>query len=262
MRDRPRAPRHVVRPGARRPPGRARARPRVLGDAGRAGRRRPRAARAPRAGRRDAIDRVAEAFARVVDAKSPFTARHSGGVADIAAGLARELDLGAAQERRLHRAGLLHDVGKLGVSSAILDKPGRLDAGEWAAIRRHPEWSLQILQRVPAFVELAHVAASHHERLDGSGYFRGLGAEQLDLPSRILAVADVAEALSSERPYREALPADEVLAIMRVDAGVTLDAEAFAALEGFLPRWSAPTTGLAPTARSASTSTTRARAAS
>jgi HD-GYP domain-containing protein (c-di-GMP phosphodiesterase class II) len=129
-------------------------------------------------------------------------------------------------------------------------------------MRRHPEWSLQILQRVPAFVELAHVAASHHERLDGSGYFRGLGAEQLDLPSRILAVADVAEALSSERPYREALAPAEVLAIMRQDAGVTLDAEAFAALEGFLPRWGAPTTAPDPTPRSAGTSTTRAPAAS
>ena len=183
------------------------------------------------------VDRVAEAFSRVVDAKSPFTARHSGGVAEIAAGLARELDLGRDEERRLHRAGLLHDVGKLGVSSAILDKPGRLDDDEWAAIRRHPEWSLQILQRVPAFLELAHVAAAHHERLDGSGYFRGLTGEQLDLPSRILAVADVAEALSSERPYREALGPDEVLDIMRRDAGRALDADAFAALEAFLPAW-------------------------
>jgi HD-GYP domain-containing protein (c-di-GMP phosphodiesterase class II) len=183
------------------------------------------------------IDRIAEAFARVVDAKSPYTARHSGGVAEIAAGLARALGLGPAEERRLHRAGLLHDVGKLGVSSAILDKRGGLDDGEWAAMRRHPEWSLQILQRVPAFLELAHVAASHHERLDGSGYFRGLTGEHLDLPSRILAVADVAEALSSERPYREALEPDAVLDIMRRDAGRTLDAEAFAALEGFLPAW-------------------------
>jgi HD-GYP domain-containing protein (c-di-GMP phosphodiesterase class II) len=210
------------------------------------------------------VDRVAEAFARVVDAKSPFTARHSGGVADIAAGLARELGHDAGAQRRLRRAGLLHDVGKLGVSSAILDKPGRLDAAEWAAMRRHPEWSLEILARVPAFADLARVAAAHHERLDGSGYFRGLTAAQLDAPSRILAVADVAEALSSERPYREALAPDEVLAIMRADAGVTLDAEAFAALEGFLPRWagSAPTPAPGPTARSAGASTTPARAAS
>jgi HD-GYP domain-containing protein (c-di-GMP phosphodiesterase class II) len=185
------------------------------------------------------MDRVAEAFARVIDAKSPFTARHSDGVAQIAAGLAETLDLPAAEARRLHRAGLLHDIGKLGVSTAILDKPGKLEAHEWTAMRRHPEWSLQILQRVPAFVELAHVAAAHHERLDGSGYFRGLTAEHLDLPTRILAVADVAEALSSSRPYREALEPDEVLAIMRRDAGTSLDATVFGALEELLPAWSA-----------------------
>jgi len=187
------------------------------------------------------VDAIAQAFSRVVDAKSPFTARHSAGVADIAARLALELGLGAGEARRLHRAGLLHDIGKLGVSARILDKPGSLDAAEWQAMRRHPEWSLQILQRIPAFVELAHVAAAHHERLDGSGYFRGLGADHLDLPARILAVADVAEALSSDRPYRGALAADEVLEIMRGEAGVALDATAFAALEAVLPAWTPPT---------------------
>jgi putative nucleotidyltransferase with HDIG domain len=189
------------------------------------------------------VDRVAEAFARVVDAKSPFTARHSDGVAQLASGLAEALGLPAADARRLHRAGLLHDIGKLGVSSAILDKPGKLTAEEWASMRRHPEWSLQILQRVPAFMELAHTAAAHHERLDGTGYWRGLGAEQLDLPARILAVADVGEALSSERPYREALAPDAVLDIMRRDAGTAFDATAFAALEQVLPQWCAPRGG-------------------
>jgi putative nucleotidyltransferase with HDIG domain len=185
----------------------------------------------------DRIDRVAEAFATVVDAKSPFTAAHSAGVAQIAAGLARTLDLPAVEQRRLHRAGLLHDIGKLGVSSAILDKPGKLEPDEWTVMRRHPQWSLQILQQIPAFLELAHIAAAHHERLDGSGYFRGLRGEHLDLPSRILAVADVAEALSSARPYREALDADAVLEIMRRDAGTSLDPVAFAALEEHLPAW-------------------------
>lgn len=192
------------------------------------------------------IDRVARGFATVIDAKSPFTARHSDGVASIAAGLARTMGLGADDARALHRAGLLHDVGKLGVSSAILDKPGKLTNAEWSAMRRHPEWSLQILQRIPAFLELAHIAAAHHERLDGSGYYRGLRGEHLDRPARILAVADVAEALSSDRPYREALAADEVLDIMRRDAGTALDAEAFAALEELLPTWSAAQQQAAP----------------
>jgi HD-GYP domain-containing protein (c-di-GMP phosphodiesterase class II) len=194
------------------------------------------------------VDDVAEAFSRVVDAKSPFTARHSAGVADIAARLAVALGLSGDETRRVHRAGLLHDIGKLGVSTRILDKPGSLDADEWIAMRRHPEWSLQILQRIPAFVGLAHIAAAHHERLDGSGYFRGLRGEHLDGPARILAVADVAEALSSDRPYRAALGADEVLAIMRRDAGVALDAAAFEALEAVLPEWAptAPSSAPAP----------------
>jgi HD-GYP domain-containing protein (c-di-GMP phosphodiesterase class II) len=145
------------------------------------------------------------------------------------------LDLAPPQIRALHRAGLLHDIGKLGVSNRILDKPGKLTPAEWTAVRNHPQWSLQILERVSAFRDLALIAAAHHERLDGSGYFKGLGAERLDLSSRILAVADVAEALSAARPYRDALPADEVLAIMRRDAGHALDAEAFAALEELLP---------------------------
>jgi HD-GYP domain-containing protein (c-di-GMP phosphodiesterase class II) len=186
------------------------------------------------------LDRVADAFARIVDAKSPYTGRHSSGVAELAVALAGALELDWRTRRDLRRAGLLHDVGKLGVSNRILDKPGRLDAAEWATMRRHPELSLRILERVPALADIALLAATHHERLDGSGYFLGLRADRLDLPARILAVADVAEALSAERPYREALPAEQVLNIMRADAGVALDAHVFAALEGVLPAWLSP----------------------
>jgi HD-GYP domain-containing protein (c-di-GMP phosphodiesterase class II) len=183
------------------------------------------------------LDRVAEAFASVVDAKSPYTARHSAGVADIAVGIATLLDLGEDQRATLRRAALLHDVGKLGVSNRILDKTGPLTDTEWAVTRGHPRWSMEILIPVGGFGELARIAAAHHERLDGSGYFAGLTAEQLDRPSRILAVADVAEALSADRPYRSALGADEVLDLIRGDAGRTLDAAAFAALEQVLPAW-------------------------
>jgi putative nucleotidyltransferase with HDIG domain len=181
------------------------------------------------------LDRVAEAFARIVDAKSPYTASHSAGVAEIADGIAVTMGLGAPTRRLLRRAGLLHDVGKLGVSNRILDKPGKLDAEEWAAMRRHPELSLVILQAVPALADVARLAATHHERLDGSGYPHGLTAAELELPDRILQVADVAEALSAERPYRAALPIDEVLAIVGRDAGERLDADAFAALAAWLP---------------------------
>jgi putative nucleotidyltransferase with HDIG domain len=185
------------------------------------------------------LDRVAEAFASVVDAKSPYTARHSAGVAELDVALAALLDIAEEQHPTMRRAALLHDIGKLGVSNRILDKAGPLTDPEWAVMRRHPRWSMEILDRVGAFRELARIAGAHHERLDGSGYFAGLSAEQLDLPSRILAVADVAEALSADRPYRPALGPDEVLEIMRRDAGHTLDADAIAALEHVLPAWTA-----------------------
>jgi putative nucleotidyltransferase with HDIG domain len=183
------------------------------------------------------LDRVAHAFASIVDAKSPYTAHHSEGVAAIAMALALSLDLDAAARATLQRAALLHDIGKLGVSNRILDKPGPLDAQEWETVRRHPRWSMEILARVSAFRDVARIAGGHHERLDGSGYYQGLTAEQLDRPSRILAVADVAEALSADRPYRRALSPEEVLAVMRLDAGGRLDAEVLAALGGVLAEW-------------------------
>jgi putative nucleotidyltransferase with HDIG domain len=178
----------------------------------------------------DGLDRIAHAFAGIVDAKTPYTARHSEGVAEIAVALAARLGFDGLEQRRLRRAGLLHDIGKLGVSNRILDKPGKLDAAEWAAVRRHPTWTLEILQRIPAFAGLAEVAANHHEKLDGSGYGRGLAAGALTLPARILAVADIAEALTAERPYRAPLPLEKVLAIMAADTPHALDGDVFAQL--------------------------------
>jgi putative nucleotidyltransferase with HDIG domain len=181
------------------------------------------------------LDRIAEAFATVVDAKSPYTASHSAGVAEIAEGLASVMGLDPAARRLLRRAGLLHDVGKLGVSNRILDKPGQLTPGEWEAIKLHPALSVRILSPVEALRDVARVSGVHHERLDGGGYPWGLSGSQLDQPSRVLQVADVAEALSAERPYRPALPIDEVLGIMRRDVGLKLDPLAFEALEAWLP---------------------------
>jgi HD-GYP domain-containing protein (c-di-GMP phosphodiesterase class II) len=182
------------------------------------------------------LDRVAEAFAGIVDAKSPYTAQHCAGVAEIADGMAATMGLDHATRRVLRRAALLHDLGKLGVSNRILDKPGALSDGEWGAVRRHPRLSMVILRAVPALAPVARLSATHHERLDGSGYPYGLTASELELPDRILQVADVTDALTAERPYREALSPDEGLAIMRYDAGKRLDATAFAAVESWLPQ--------------------------
>ena len=176
------------------------------------------------------LDRVAEAFARVIDAKSPYTARHSDGVARFAVLIAERLGFDPRDVRDLRRAGLLHDIGKLGVSSRILDKPGKLDEDEWKQMRRHPELTARILGQVEQLRDLAAMAAAHHERLDGRGYHLGLTAGQLSPSARVLAVADVAEALSADRPYRAGLAPDVVLDIIGKDAGTALDADAFVAL--------------------------------
>lgn len=177
------------------------------------------------------LDRIAQAFARVIDAKSPYTFRHSEGVATYADAVGRVMGFGPDALRDLRRAALLHDVGKLGVSNRILDKPGKLTEQEFAVVRRHPEHTYQILARVARFRALAETAASHHERMDGRGYHRGIPAGGLPVPARILAVADVCDALSAERPYRAALPRERVLQIMRADAGTAFCTDCFAALE-------------------------------
>jgi putative nucleotidyltransferase with HDIG domain len=177
------------------------------------------------------LDRIAEAFARVIDAKSPFTARHSERVAEIADGIAAVLGFDADERRIMRRAALLHDIGKLAISNRILDKPGKLSDEEFRAVQTHPVHTLSILRRAPCFAELADLAANHHEKLDGSGYPRSLDAGELDLPMRVLAVADVYEALTADRPYRGPLPLEQALAIIDRDVPDRLDAEVRAALE-------------------------------
>ena len=176
------------------------------------------------------LDRIARGFAKVVDAKSPFTARHSERVAEIALDVARALGLPESELQDLGRAGLLHDLGKLSVPNVILDKPGRLSALEWETVRLHPYYTQRILDRVEGFQELAFVASSHHERLDGRGYFRGLRGAQIPVGARILAVADIFEALTAARPYRPALPYETALATMERDRGAALGGDCLEAL--------------------------------
>lgn len=182
------------------------------------------------------LDRVARVFSWVIDAKSPWTLLHSENVARIARGIACELGLPAAGQRRIFRAGLLHDIGKLAVSNLILDKPGRLDADEWSVLREHPAHTRSILAQVACFGEFAETAGAHHERLDGEGYDRGLGAEELDLTARVLATADRFEAMSAYRPYRGEIPVDDVLGVLSADRGTGVCHEVFEALEGYLAR--------------------------
>jgi putative nucleotidyltransferase with HDIG domain len=176
------------------------------------------------------LDGICTAFAEVIDAKSPFTYRHSTGVANAAIAIGQELDLNPQTITFLRRAALLHDIGKLSVSNSILEKPGKLTDGEFSVVKKHPYFTFEILRRIPGFGELSEIAASHHEKLDGSGYFRGYGAEQLSLPARILVVADIYDALAARRPYRDAMPIEKVFGIMQSEGAQKLDARCLEAL--------------------------------
>ncbi len=176
------------------------------------------------------LDAVCKAFAQIVDYKSPFTQNHSYGVANAATSIARNLDFTDSEILFVRHAALLHDLGKLGVSNAILDKPGKLDPHEWDIMRKHPELTWKILRSISGFEELSEVAASHHEKLDGTGYFRGLKAEQMTMASRILVVADIFDALIADRPYRAGMPLEKVHGILRSDAPKALDMDCVEAL--------------------------------
>jgi HD-GYP domain-containing protein (c-di-GMP phosphodiesterase class II) len=178
----------------------------------------------------DYLDDIATAFGQVVDAKSPYTSGHSGRVALYTDQIARTLGLPPDRRRWLKRAALLHDVGKLGVSNTILDKPGKLDAAEWQAVRQHAAYTEAILGRIHSFKSLATIAGAHHERLDGGGYPRGVGAHEIPLETRIITTADIFDAITAERPYRGAVPIPKTLAIMRESVGTAIDANCFEAL--------------------------------
>ncbi len=177
------------------------------------------------------IDSICAAFAQVIDAKSPYTFSHSVGVADASAVIAAQMGLSMPISTLVRRAALLHDIGKLSVSNAILEKPGKLTPSEWAVMRTHPAYTRTILREIRGFDDLAYVAGAHHERLDGTGYPEGLTAKDMSIPARIIAVADVYQALSEKRPYRESLPLEVVFSIMDRDIPHRLDADCLAALK-------------------------------
>lgn len=179
----------------------------------------------------DYLDEIAAAFAQVIDSKSPYTGGHSERVTHFAGLVAEQLGATPARRRSLTRAALLHDIGKLGVSNTILDKQGPLDDEEWATMRTHSALSEAILGRIRAFSDLALIAGSHHERLDGKGYPKGLRADEISMETRIITVADVFDALTADRPYRAAMPIPKALETMREMVGTAIDPECFEALQ-------------------------------
>ncbi len=165
----------------------------------------------------DELDAVAIAFSDIIDAKSPYTYRHSSRVAEYARFVAGELGFDAEEQRSIYRAGLLHDIGKLGVSNQILDKPGKLTPAEWTQVQQHPKYTLSILSQVSAFGDFAWTAALHHEKLDGTGYPWGLKGKQLDQASRILAVVDIYDAVTTDRPYRAGMDHETAMKLLVAD---------------------------------------------
>lgn len=163
------------------------------------------------------------AFARAIDANSPWTAGHSERVTRAALALGHQLSLSAEEMQTLERGGLLHDIGKIAVPASVLDKPGKLDAQELQVMQRHPAVGYEILTPIPAFAAALPVVRSHHERLDGTGYPDGLRGDEIPWLARILAVADVFDALVSDRPYRAGLTLDKACDIIRDSAGHHLD---------------------------------------
>ena len=179
----------------------------------------------------DYLDDIAAAFGQVIDAKSSFTSGHSERVGFYADAVAEQLGFNAADRRRLRRAAILHDVGKLGVSSAILEKPGKLDSEEWREMHSHADHTTHILSQIGVMHDMALIAGSHHERLDGKGYPLGLDASTISLESRIITVADIFDALTADRPYRDAMPVEKALHIMAGEVGTAIDPRCFHALQ-------------------------------
>jgi HD-GYP domain-containing protein (c-di-GMP phosphodiesterase class II) len=146
------------------------------------------------------IDSVCEAFADVIDVKSPYTHAHSRGVTSVAVAIATKLGIEEKELISIRRAALFHDIGKLSVPNKILDKNGKLTSQEWETVRLHPYYTQRILERIAGFKHLAFIASTHHEKLDGSGYHRNLRATQLSMSSRAITMADIYDALSAKRP--------------------------------------------------------------
>lgn len=171
------------------------------------------------------IEETIRAMARVVEMRDAYTAGHQRRVADLAGAIAREMGFNDAKVKEIHMAAIVHDIGKIGVPVEILNKPAVLSELEFNLIRIHPEVGYNILKTIEFPWPIAQVVLQHHERLNGSGYPFGLRGEKILTEARILAVADVVEAMASHRPYRPALGIDKALEEIAKNRGVLYDPE-------------------------------------
>jgi diguanylate cyclase (GGDEF)-like protein/putative nucleotidyltransferase with HDIG domain len=176
----------------------------------------------------------AATLARAVDVRMASPTEHSATVARYAAGIAQRLGWGGADLSYLRVAAMLHDVGKVSLPDEILRKPGPLDEGEYEEVKTHPVIGAEFVRRVDGLSLIALWVKHSHEHYDGSGYPDSLAGEQIPLASRILLVADAFDAMTSDRPYRSALPHEEALAELRLNAGRQFDPRCVAAFEEFM----------------------------
>lgn len=175
---------------------------------------------------RRTLDGVVNALAVTAEKRDPYTAGHQQRVAHLACAIAKEMRLPADQIDGIRVAATLHDIGKIAVPSEILTKPGQLTELEWGLIRCHPQAGYEILKNIPFTWPVARIVLQHHERMNGSGYPSGLSGEEILLEARILAIADVVEAMASHRPYRPALGIKEALTEISQNSGVLYDSDA------------------------------------
>jgi PAS domain S-box-containing protein/putative nucleotidyltransferase with HDIG domain len=174
---------------------------------------------------RRTVEGAVLAMSRVVETRDPYTAGHERRVAELATAIAADLGMEGEELTALRLGALIHDIGKIGVPAEILAKPGRLSEVEFSLIKQHPAAGFDILGAIDFGRPVAEMVRQHHERLDGSGYPRGLKGKDILPEARILAVADVVEAMSSHRPYRAELGMEAALAEVREHAGITFDVD-------------------------------------
>ncbi|MBU2431336.1 MAG: HD domain-containing protein, partial [Proteobacteria bacterium] len=166
-----------------------------------------------------------EALARTVDAKSAWTAGHSERVTDLAVRIARIMGLTEKQIETLRRGAYLHDIGKIGIPLAIIDKPDRLTEAEFEMIKEHPVIGARILEPIEAYADVLPMISQHHEKFDGTGYPRGLAGQDITLGARIMAVADVYDAVVSDRPYRHGWIEEKAIDLITSESGTHFDPE-------------------------------------
>jgi len=182
------------------------------------------------------VQELAEALASAIDAKDGNTYGHSHRVGELAMALGSQLHLETPQLAELQVAAHLHDVGKIGIPDAILNKAARLTTEEFAVVQRHPVIGWQILRRISSFQQVARIVRHHHERFDGSGYPDGLRGEDIPLASRLIAVADSYDAMTSMRSYRKAVSAKEAWQELCRCSGSQFDPEAVKAFRAVAQR--------------------------